>query len=740
MKRFLTVFLISLFLLTGVCSGAESITVPFPDFSETEALEWEFPYSDDYFSEPSGRFQPELAKASMGLAVSAFRNNKGVMENQYATYLEGAGFSDIYSFGYDQETSKDTLSGVIAHKKIGDHTLIAAVPCGQGYRNEWAGNLEVGDEERHVGFNKAAGIMEKEILSYIEEHQLEGPLKLWMSGFSRASAVSNLTAADMIDSGLFEDVYAYLFAVPRTTKDPDCSDYTGIYNICGKFDPIPQIPAQAWGYERYGTDLYTPAVEMDSQYLPLASKAWDVSEEFMGEDFWYNPEVNYQLHLMIEFLCELFPTNAEYARKLQDNLMEIWGEPNEDTFLYILIDAMSQLEDLDSRQEYSSEIFVDYLTYVISSYLKADQSQVRKGYWNPDQSVAENVMREHMPYTYIDWIFSDNDIEPLYYGPETTRRAYFDGDVDVEVLKDGYMISGIDHNGDWIIPPEDQITISNLSANVLMTRNGTLTMLCLPFDGDYQVRIKAHRDGAIVFCHVLCTPEQTFGMMDTFYALSGEKGTYLLDYDPLNEEFLLSTEGDLEYSLYEVPYEYSTTMIMAEESATSSHITIPELLAIISFTGLFVILLLFVCMIIAIVHLIRKKKRGKKYSHWFVIVPHLMLIAVFTALTLYFAVNLFTITMLRQGFAFITMVVIVMLSLRGLIRKRCVRNVVILAVILAAGAVNVFVYQKTPNIVPSVWINIIYCVCIAGLSALAASTFYQWKKPGKSHKEMQDTV
>ena len=39
-------------------------------------------------------------------------------------------------------TEQDTLSDVIGMRKIDDFTVIAVVTCGQGYQNEWAGNLQ----------------------------------------------------------------------------------------------------------------------------------------------------------------------------------------------------------------------------------------------------------------------------------------------------------------------------------------------------------------------------------------------------------------------------------------------------------------------------------------------------------------------------------------------------------------------------------------------------------------------
>ena len=248
----------------------QQIHLPFPDVTG-QKTEWDFPYSDEFFSLPSDEFCITMARGSMGLTLSAFRSNTESMSSQYETYLREAGFTNIYSFGYDKPPTEDSLSGVIGMKRIGDTTVIAAATCGQGYGNEWASNFKVGDGERHDGFSQAAGLFEEHLAGYLKDHGIKGKKKLWVSGFSRASAVGNILAADMIESGEFEDVYAYLFGVPRTTKQP--VRYKGIYNICGQYDPVPSVPLQSWGYERYGTDLYTPARESNTDFSRFALSA-----------------------------------------------------------------------------------------------------------------------------------------------------------------------------------------------------------------------------------------------------------------------------------------------------------------------------------------------------------------------------------------------------------------------------------------------------------------------------------
>ena len=76
----------------------EQIHLPFASLGG-KILNWDFPYTDEFFLRSSEDFSIELAQASMGLTVSAFRYNGKPLENQYETYLGAAGFTDITPFG-----------------------------------------------------------------------------------------------------------------------------------------------------------------------------------------------------------------------------------------------------------------------------------------------------------------------------------------------------------------------------------------------------------------------------------------------------------------------------------------------------------------------------------------------------------------------------------------------------------------------------------------------------------------
>ncbi len=640
----------------------DQIEVPFFD-SKDHLYKWTFPYTDDYFLNGSEIFDPELAKASIGLAVSAYRTLGVQSDNQYETYLDRAGFSEIHPFGYDQPTSKDTLSGVIAYKLIGDTILIAAAPCGQGYKNEWAGNLEVGNEERHAGFNHAAQIFEDEIHQYITEHNFVGDIKLWITGYSRAAAVANLTAADMIASEDFSDVYAYLFAVPRTTKA--AKKYQGIYNILGAFDPITNFPLQTWGFERYGTDIYTPAQETHSDFPILSVKATQVSANLTGKPFRNNPLVNYQLHLMIEFLAELFPKNEEYVEKMQDTVMRLWTDPNDDNMFNILISVLQQMDKLDSEEQDASKVFISYLELIMAEHLRGDFEENHAN-WDSDLSITLNYMAEHLPHTYIGWVFSDTDSSDLYKLEADTRRIVLTGDFTVDVYRDGEFISGINEEG--------KLTHSNYEngnvqdPEIYIQKSGKEYIVSLPMDDAYEVRINKEKSGSIVYYQIENRADSLRGFGNRSEVVFVKPGIYTLKSNSyLTEDTLDVLKGDIT-NRFTSEYTYSPTVLMLSETNNSLHVTVGMVLSFVLAIVIFLVILGIVNLIVFIVHLSRKRKRTRPYSNWWVIIPHLLMIFVAMAMTLFLTYNFYLVPVIRTAVATLTCALILILAVRALIR------------------------------------------------------------------------
>ena len=714
------------FPVIGKAAEVQMIEVPFYSAGMWD-MKWEFPYSDSYFLGSQDEFSRDLAKASLGLTASAIRAEEpSALPNQYETYLGAAGFQDIYAFGYDKPTAPDTLSGVIASKKIDDFTLIAVSPCGQGYVKEWGGNLNLGNGERHEGFDIAAQILERELFSYMEEQNLTGKLKLWITSFSRGSAVSNLAAADLIESDRFEAVYAYLYAVPRTTKN--AYSYPNIYNICGAYDPITQIPFESWGYFRNGWDLYLPSAETDAEYDQKLPYVDEVTRSVAHDRFRYNPELNYELHLIMKFLGEMFPSPQEYTAKMQEEVMGLWTEANPDQMFQILESVFASLDDLDRRQEYSREIIIDYLEYLASLWLKDKRNSgaQRDLAWAEGQEIAPNLMREHMPYIYLSWIFSDLTDDQLFRGSFSTQRLSVIGDVDVEIWQDNVFLNGMDQNGEPIVKEQssDEMLPQGTGKRVFTVRNGLTTMVLIPANGDYQVRIIKKDSTGFHYRADTCYLPATYGTSDGYYVAVVTPGIYELDFFKYIEkpDGLKAVEGTIQ-DILSRDRAYSPTLAMKIQLDSEDHLTVSKILVdlILLLSG--VLALLLICLIIAIVHKAKKKDHGP-YSPWYVIVPHWLLVLLFVWLTIYFTRNLYLIPYTRIGAATAGGIVLCLLSLRGLIRNRNLPNLLILAGMLAALAVNVFIYQRSEIVGRTLFVNLIYCAVMAALALLAAGTFW----------------
>ena len=68
-------------------------------------------------------------------------------------------------------------------------------------------------------------------------------IKVWISGYSRAAAVSNVTAGTLVNTGFLpkEDVYTYTFATPAAILEPPKEGYENIFNIIDPADLVPQV-------------------------------------------------------------------------------------------------------------------------------------------------------------------------------------------------------------------------------------------------------------------------------------------------------------------------------------------------------------------------------------------------------------------------------------------------------------------------------------------------------------------
>ena len=237
----------------------------------------DFCYSDEYFFKTSSEYNGSLATMSLCFAMSAFSSNTArtvdTRSRNAAALLTKAGFTNIETNeDFKKEPETDSVGVIAGQKYIYDnghvYSLLAVAVCGAGYRTEWAGNLNIGESGRHRGFAVASEKAAKFIQEYIETYAdvFRGDIKIWMTGFSRGAAITNLMAADITRDGRIgeseiekENVFAYCFETPcgENTDNISCEEaaaYTNIHNICNPADAVPRVAFKEWGFIRYGTD------------------------------------------------------------------------------------------------------------------------------------------------------------------------------------------------------------------------------------------------------------------------------------------------------------------------------------------------------------------------------------------------------------------------------------------------------------------------------------------------------
>ena len=231
----------------------------------------DFYYNSQYFFKNSSDFNPQLARLSMDMALAAYGNTKtGFGPGDYfiRNFLTGLGVDNLATNeDYNKPSETHTTGVAVASQKISDDTTLLIVAVrGGNYGREWGGNFIVGFETfgpDHEGFAKGRDNALAFLKSFVTENGITGKVKIWLAGYSRASAIANLTAAKLADNLSYlgdqitytpEDIFGYGFEVPASTTSPyvNNTQYNGIYSIVNPTDLVPRVPLWKWGFNRYG--------------------------------------------------------------------------------------------------------------------------------------------------------------------------------------------------------------------------------------------------------------------------------------------------------------------------------------------------------------------------------------------------------------------------------------------------------------------------------------------------------
>ena len=247
---------------------------------ESEYTEDIFYYSDKYFEASAKDTNEHLRTVSFILACTSFNAFKSDSKAQNAIdFLSSVGFDkDSFAVADMEETpTEDSIGTVIGHKTTDDGELIAVAIRGGRYGGEWAGNFKAGNTGDAEGFSEASAKVVERIKAYEEENGLKGA-KLWIAGYSRAGAVSDLTGKYITEHtaefGITEDdVFVYTFEAPASSStDPE---YKNIHNVWLKYDIVPKVYPAQWELYHAGVDEM-----IESDALTIKPKQFDI--KFLG--------------------------------------------------------------------------------------------------------------------------------------------------------------------------------------------------------------------------------------------------------------------------------------------------------------------------------------------------------------------------------------------------------------------------------------------------------------------------
>ena len=272
----------------------------YPSFGNKD-FEVPFYFDDDYFTKSAYEYQDSLATMTLGMAQSAFGSTKS--ENNEEGYktksqnleqlLRDCGFPEENydtNQAFKEKPTMDSIGVGASYKMITDdgkpYTLIAAAVRGGGYESEWASNFTLGKSGQHKGFSEAKDQVLAYLSEYIEDKDITGDVKLWITGYSRAAATTNLVAG-AIDGGYVlsddinldtNDLFAYCFECPQgaaSGDDVEADVYKNIFNILNPGDVVTKIaPTKPdnFGFQRFGVN----------QYLPTALKEGEAYNELQA--------------------------------------------------------------------------------------------------------------------------------------------------------------------------------------------------------------------------------------------------------------------------------------------------------------------------------------------------------------------------------------------------------------------------------------------------------------------------
>ncbi|MCR4739732.1 MAG: InlB B-repeat-containing protein [Lachnospiraceae bacterium] len=491
-------------------------------YGQDKYINYDFCLDDEYFDGPATEYDHDRTIWAYGLAMSGFSSYRGGDSFGYQNaeeMLEEFGFSNDFpgmpNDYFQKEPKRYTFGTYCASKHITveedgvekEYTLIAVATRGAGYTNEWYSNAIVGTEPQHEGFRLASDAMFNHICQYIKTIRESGDnndIKIIMAGYSRAAAVTNLTAA-RIDEGKLSDkfneigisvdiparnIYAYCFEPPTVTREYKAGvDYDNITNIINPADVVPMVPfkGKTWKFGRYGKTYYLPSTTTDSKtygslkqtFLKNHKDIFNVEYDNSAFYVWNKP-----LERIAFWLPRVNSTVDIYIPQLIDDLSSCIKYEDYKGIETPLAGFLQEHFTSDSNSGDSS-VIIDFLIELVVQ-LKSTLIDHYKTWKDNKYSYSKGlVFQEHEPSVNFTWLTTLDGEEDFNNG--VWKGVYINCPVNASVYNSSNELVAQ-------IIDDRPVSIEGSFIECYVDENGQKVII-LPEDDDFNVVVEATGDG-----------------------------------------------------------------------------------------------------------------------------------------------------------------------------------------------------------------------------------------------------
>ena len=394
-----------------------------------------FIFNQQFFNGSSFNYSNQVSTFALCVALSAFGANDNISEYSKSPTNAQDFFGQlkcnniVCNEDYTKETQNHTIGLIAGHRTIQadnkTYELVLMGIRGANYFYEWGGNTTVGNTGDHEGFTKAANKALDFLKSYVNNNvPIDNPLKIVVSGFSRASATANMTGgllvrgahsaklpttdaahteekdtgyllggkdhADLVQGGTAfpfpkhsvyqKDVYFYGFEVPSGAHDSASTDaeilasgkqrnqnpFGNIFSIVNPCDVVPMVAPTQWKFGRFGVDHILPRPS-DSAYASAREAMLKCADKIDSGYRAKYPVDSFKgmdafFNTMIDKLVhDLTGSQATYVRDYQAAFTDLID--------YMQTGKIYRIEQVSSKTKFKAWLWTNVIADVLGDFL-----------------------------------------------------------------------------------------------------------------------------------------------------------------------------------------------------------------------------------------------------------------------------------------------------------------------------------------------------------------------------------